>query len=83
MGVDCVGVGVHALVISVGPLHGQLERHGLLFGLRLKGDDFLVHQFGFLRRVQELYVVDQTAFVEVGVFFAAALIFEADLETFV
>ena len=74
---------MNALVVGVGPLHGQLERHVLFFGLRLERNDFLVNQFGLLRRVQELDVVHQAALIEVGVFFTAALILDADLETLV
>ena len=49
--VDGVCVGVNALVIGVGPLHRDFDRHVLLFGLRLERDDFFVDDFRLLRNV--------------------------------
>ena len=51
VGVNGVCVGVDTFVVAGGPLHGDLDRHGLFIVLGLDRDDLIVNNLDLFRRV--------------------------------
>ncbi len=68
VGVDGVGIGVDALGIRCGPLHGNFESNGALSVLGLKGDDVRVDNLGLLGVIEIFDVINEPLLILIGVF---------------
>ena len=67
VGVDRIRVGVHALGVGRGPLHGHFQRHLAFVVFPLERDDLFVDEVGLFGTVEVLDVVDESLIVLEGV----------------